>query len=121
MDWQDVLSSFATQILVYLMPVLASLVAAWLIAKVKLAWQETKTNKPELVFFLEQFARMAVRAAEQSGAAGLIVDKRKYAFEIVEKMLLEKGWKIDLDVIYAAIEAAVLEEFNKETETIIVE
>lgn len=120
MDWKDVFSSFAMQILLYLMPVVASLVAAWVFAKAKAAWNQFKQEQPTLVDYLEEFAVFAVHAAEQAGMGGLIKDKREYAFQVIEKLLAEKGIKVDVDLIYAAVEKAVLDEFNKDTGTITV-
>ena len=57
--------------------------------------------------------KVAVRAAEQAGAAGLIHDKRAYAFNVAEKWLKARGVTLDIDLIYAAIEAAVYKEFNE--------
>ena len=37
----------------------------------------------------------------------------EYAFEVVQKYLAEKGVEADVMLIKAAIEAAVLQEFNK--------
>jgi len=61
---------------------------------------------------LEEAAVFAVMAAEQAGAAELIKDKKVYAFDIAERWLELRGIKIDLDLIDAAIEAAVYEKFN---------
>ena len=42
----------------------------------------------------------------------MIKDKKVYAFDIAERWLELHGIKIDLDLIDAAIEAAVYEKFN---------
>jgi len=63
---------------------------------------------------LEEFATIAVRAAEQANIAGLIKDKKQYAVEILDKSLKDHGFNVNLDVISAAIEAAVLQEFNRD-------
>lgn len=57
-------------------------------------------------------ARMAVLAAEQLGITGAIDDKKSYAITVAERMLAERGIKVDLDALDAAIEAAVAEELN---------
>lgn len=121
MDWKEVLSSFAMQILLYLAPIIASLVAAWVFAKAKAAWNEFKQQQPTLVDYLEDFAEFAVLAAEQAGVGKLGEEKRKYAFDVIEKLLAAKGLVVDIDLIYAAIERAVLLEFNKDTGIITVE
>lgn len=61
---------------------------------------------------LAGIAKVAVLAAEQSGLSGLIEDKKNYAIRVAEQMLEERGIKIDLDTLTAAIEAAVLNELN---------
>lgn len=58
-------------------------------------------------------ARMAVLAAEQLGLTGVIDDKKSYAITVAERMLAERGIKVDIDALDAAIEAAVAEELNR--------
>ena len=113
MDWTNVLSVFAQQFLLALAPIVASLLAAWVFAKARLAWAELKADHGDYAYWLELVAGMAVKAAEQAKMSDLIVDKREYAFEIIERWLSQKGVTLDVDIIYAAIEAAVLEEFNR--------
>lgn len=57
---------------------------------------------------LEIVVGKAVEAAEQVGKSG--EDKLVYAFDTVEKTLVGYGVTVDVDVIYAMIEAKV---FNK--------
>jgi precorrin isomerase len=63
---------------------------------------------------LEWVARTAVYAAEQAGAADLIEDKKDYAIEVAEMWLESKRLPIDIEMIEAAIEAAVYSEINKD-------
>ena len=105
MDWSKILES----VLVYVLPILAAALTTWVLAKVKVEWENFKRLKPNLANLLEQGAMFAVVAAEQMGIAKLIDDKKTYALQIAEDWLLLKGVKIDLHLIEAAIEKAVLE------------
>lgn len=107
------LSVFAEGVLLAIAPVLASMVAAWLIAKIKEAWAKARAAAGEWVWVLDALAEKAVNAAEQANMAGLIQDKKEYAMEIVAKFLADQGLTINIALIDAAIEAAVLEQFNK--------
>ena len=71
-------------------------------------------KQPDLTYEVMKVTRLAIAAAEQAGAANLINDKKKYALNIAEKWLSDAGIKIDLDLISAAIEAAVFAEFNRD-------
>ncbi len=113
----DNLSVFLQNVLAGVLPILFSLIAAWLIAKVKLAWQEWKVAHTATADILESIAKVAVLAAEQSAASGFIEDKKAYALEVVENYLTKLGLKIDVGSIQAAIEAAVMSEFNKAKST----
>jgi biotin operon repressor len=50
---------------------------------------------------------MVVDAAEQAGINTIIEDKKKYALDLAEKFLAAQGIVVDLDIVAAAIEAAV--------------
>lgn len=107
------ISELVQGLLLAFMPVLASMVAAWLFAQVKSAWLNFKEDHAANYWVIEGIASIAVKAAEQAAVAGLIAEKKDYAVEIAQQYLLERGLKINLDVIEAAIEAAVYSEFNK--------
>ena len=62
--------TFVNALLMAFAPILAGLVAGWLAVTIKKIWAQIKANKPELAYTLESIAVIAVRAAEQSGAAG---------------------------------------------------
>jgi len=94
------------------LPVLASLAAGALIAWIRKSWAEFKELRPDIAYYLEQAANMAVTAAEQAGAQGFIEDKKNYALDIAQRYLDAKGIKVDIELIEAAIEAAVLTEIN---------
>lgn len=109
----EFLSEFVQGLLLAFAPILASLIAAWVLAKAREAWVDLKAAGPDIEWILKSAADIAVRAAEQAKMAELIKDKKAYALDIAEKWLLEKGVTVDLALIDAAIEAAVLSEFNK--------
>lgn len=109
----EVLSVFIEKFLVAMATLIAPMAAVWLFAEARRAWAEFRLMQPKAAELLEQIAPIAVRAAEQAHLGGLIQDKKTYALEYVEKWLAAQGMTIDLDLISAAIEAAVWEEFNK--------
>lgn len=110
--WMDFLSKLVEGVLLALAPVMAGYIASWLIAKARMAWSEYKAQHVDYAYMLESIARIAVKAAEQAQIAELIEDKKSYAVQTVQAWLDEKGFKIDLLVIEAAIEAAVYDEFT---------
>lgn len=113
MEWQIVVAKFLETLLLGLAPVLAAAVTGWVAVKIRVALEELKNEYKEQWWILELVATTAVQAAEQANLAGLIKDKKAYALSIVEAALAEHGFAIDLDVIDAAVEAAVWSEFNK--------
>ena len=112
----DLLSQALQSLLVALLPILVVFIIRWVKAKTDAALVELEETKPSLYYVLTTIAELAVQAAEQMKLAGFIEDKRKYAFEIAQKYLDAKGLEVDIDLIYAAIEAAVLENFPKKAE-----
>ena len=71
-------------------------------------------NKDDARFqTLMSVARVAVLAAEQAGLAGRVSDKKDAAIEYAEAMLADRGMKVDLDALSAAIESAVADELNR--------
>ena len=108
-----VLVKFLETFLLALIPLLVPIVAAWVIAQIRSTWQRFKSTQSESnLFLLKEIATLAVRAAEQSGANLLIHDKKSYAVGVAEDYLAARGITINLSLIEAAIEAAVLEEFS---------
>ena len=116
----EIISKFLESFLLALAPVLASLVAAWLALKIKELWASFSEGNPDVAMYVQEAAAMAVKAAEQANLAGLIQDKKTYALGLAESWL-KATYKltIDLDLIAAAIEAAVLDhakEFERVAE-----
>lgn len=107
------LSELAEGILLAFVPVLVSMITAWLLAKARMAWAQYKEANANYSWLLESIAVIAVKAAEQSKIAGLIEDKKSYAVQVAQQWLNDKGFSVDLAIIEAAIEAAVFEEINK--------
>ena len=104
----DFLQAFLQELLVLIAPILAGFVAAALTALTKKWLAELEASKPKLADALKLAVSLAVQAAEQAGASGLIGDKKDYAMAIAQKFLDDNGWdEIDLEVLSAAIEAEV--------------
>ncbi len=62
--------------------------------------------------FINKVIEIGVQAAEQVYGAANGEAKKGYAIDFAEKWLSEQGLKVDLDTIDAAVEAAVMREFN---------
>ena len=112
MDWNELLQS----VLMAVLPILATALTGWALAQMRLAWGKFEATKPELAKYLEMAAGFAVDAAEQMKLADLITDKKAYALGVAEDWLALKGIKIDLHLIEAAIEAAVLAANQRQLE-----
>lgn len=115
MEFSDVLWKFVESFVVALVPILVPLLAAWLLPKAIMAWKGLKSKlDSDDIYLIESIAGVAVKAAEQAKLSGFIQDKKTYAMEFVEDWLKARGVKLDLKLIDSTIEAAVLEEFNRE-------
>jgi hypothetical protein len=113
MDWMPILSKVLEAVLIAVLPPLAVGLVGLVVALFRKWWIQAKEYAPQVTDLLEEAAKMAVRAAEQAGIAQLIEDKKQYAIQIVELWLEARHVSVDIDLIDAAIEAAVLKEFNK--------
>lgn len=109
----DIVSAVLQSVLGYVLPLLAVSLTGLVVAKIRETWRRIEVKRPDLTYEVMKVTRLAIAAAEQAGAANLINDKKKYALNIAEKWLSDAGIKIDLDLISAAIEAAVFDEFNQ--------
>lgn len=114
MEWMPIVSKVLEAVLIAILPPLAAAMVAWMLAKAKEGWARAKRWNPTVTDLIEEAAKFAVRAAEQAGAAELIADKKAYALQIAEAWLAQRNITTDLDLIDAAIEAAVLELFNED-------
>ena len=107
-------SALLQNLIVAFVPVLATALTGLLVAQIKLIWAKAKAARPDVIDTLEWAARTAVAAAEQAGAAQLIDDKKEYAMSVADAWLRAKGLDLDLDMISAAVEAAVWQEINRD-------
>lgn len=108
----DFLQKFVMNVLVAVAPILAGFILFWVKTQVDIAMQRLEANKPQFSEALRQAVMLAVQAAEQAGAAGIISQKKQYAFQIAQQWLDDAGWdEVNLEVLDAAIEAEVL-QFN---------
>jgi len=62
---------------------------------------------------LANIARVAVLAAEQLGLSAQIKSKRDYAIRYLADALERRGVRVPVEELAAAIEAAVMKEFNQ--------
>lgn len=108
MDWMGLLSKVLETVLVVAVPPLVVALLGLVIAKIRTEWQRLAAEKPELAYYLEMAADVAVGAAEQMGLKNMIKDKKLFAIAYAEKWLAANGLTVDLDLIEGAIEAAVI-------------
>lgn len=112
--WLKILSEIGEQVLLAVAPILAGMVAAWLGNLIKQARARAhQIVGEEWEWTLKAGADMAVKAAEQLEIAKLITDKKGYAIATLKNYLDANGIDIDLALIEAAIEAAVINNFPK--------
>jgi len=111
METNIILSAVLQSLLEFLLPIVAVAVIGALVSWAKLLWEKAKSWNPDATDLLEEAAKIAVTAAEQVGAAKFI-DKKVYAMDIAERWLAEHGIMLDIELIDAAIEAAVYRQFN---------
>jgi len=110
----NLLQEFAFNLAVLALPILAGFLIALLNAWVKKVLAEVERAKPELHWYLEQAVDIAVKAAEKMEFSGFIDGKKQYALNIAQIWLDEHGWdEVDISILEAAIEAAVIENFPK--------
>ena len=114
MENNIILSAVLQGLLEFLLPIVAVAIISVLVSWAKLLWAKAKSWNPDTTYLLEEAAKVAVTAAEQAGAAKLISDKKVYAMDIAERWLAEHGIHLDIELIDAAIEAAVYRQFNSD-------
>jgi hypothetical protein len=111
---------FSTILQAILLAVISAVVPSlvrWLQAQAAHNLAMARSFQPELTDWLTECADFAVKAAEQTGLSGMIEDKKQYALSVAEAWLDAKGIPIDLHLLDAAIEKAVLENFPHDGET----
>ena len=112
MENNIILSAVLQGLLEFLLPIVAVAIISVLVSWAKLLWAKAQSWNPDTTDLLEEAAKVAVTAAEQAGTAYLINDKKAYAMDIAERWLAEHGIHLDIELIDAAIEAAVYKQFN---------
>jgi len=110
--WSKLLQEVAVQVV----PVLAVFAVGYAVKAFGSFWADLKFSQPDRADALEMAAKLAVKAAEQAGASQYIYNKKEYALDVAENWLAMRGIHIDLDLIDAAVEAAVFEQFNADKE-----
>ena len=109
MEWNEFLVRFAFELSKILLPVIAGFLVALINAWRRKLLADLEASKPQLAWFLQEGAKMAVQAAEQAGAAELIEDKKQYALNALQMYLDNHGFEdFDIETLEAAIEAEVL-------------
>ena len=89
------------------LPILVTALAAWTIGKTAELFGKLKKRNPDVYECLVKIANVAVQSAEQLIGSKHGQEKKEYAKKVIEKYLASRGIKLDLDLIEAAIEAAV--------------
>lgn len=112
MENNVILSAVVQSLLEFLLPIVAVAVISALVSWARLLWEKAKSWSSDATDLLEEAAKIAVTAAEQAGAASLINDKKAYAMDIAERWLEQHGIHLDIELIGAAVEAAVYRQFN---------
>lgn len=117
MDWSKLFLDFANAISPALQVLLQGAFVA--LATAGAAWMSKKfqTEKAKLSqeqqYLVDTVAGIAVKAVEQMYKSYDGDAKKAAALDIAEKTLAGYGVKLELDVLSAAIESAVLQEFNR--------
>jgi len=113
MENNIILSAVLQGLLEFLLPIVAVAIISVLVSWAKLLWQKARLWNPDATDLLEEAAKIAVTAAEQVGAAKFI-NKKVYAMDVAERWLEQHGIMLDIELIDAAIEAAVYKQFNSD-------
>ena len=109
MDWSQLFKNFAEAIspaIQDLLIVVLVYVAGRAAMVLREKYEAQQSENLDLLIII------AVRAAEQLFGAKNGKEKFDYAIELVESELARIGFKIDIELLTARIEAAVQDEFN---------
>jgi hypothetical protein len=107
-EFPPVLISVVNAVLMVFLPTLAVTLIVALVGFIKKEWALFKAAQPTVADQLAMYARIAVEAAQQAGAAGLIASKKDYALEITTRWLDQNGLSgLDVELIEAEIERQV--------------
>ena len=109
---KDFVSQLLQTVILAAIPVLVPIMVSIAIAYWRKVKAEIQEKAPVAYEALKVAARIAVQAAEQLAMTGDIQEKKRYAIDRVKLLLEGQGITMDIESISAAIEAAVLEQFN---------
>lgn len=91
-----------------LLPVLVALLVGWLVTRIQAIRRELGEQRWQVVL---DAIGIAVAAAEQSGLAGLIARegaaKKEYAIAVAQRLLADRGVRLDVKMIADLIEAII--------------
>jgi hypothetical protein len=103
-----IFASVINALLLAALPVLAGVALGAAYAWGRKTWAEFQSMRPDVAYQLAMYARIAVEAAEQAGAAKLIQNKKAYAIEVTQTWLEQIGLRgVDAALIAAEIERQV--------------
>ncbi len=109
-DWGRIITEILLTFVIMALP--GALI--WVYSHAASAWKAFKTKQPNMAYVLECAALIAVKGAEELNVFGDLKDKKTWAIDYAQKYLEAHGIKnLDVAVIEGAIEAAVLDTFNK--------
>lgn len=113
MNWSDLVQPLLETVLSLLLPIVLGFVAVWLknlVAKIKAEMSESQ------LAFITALAGQLVLAAEQSGLTGVITnvgeEKKAMVMAALQAAADEKGIKINVELLSAIVEAAVVDAFG---------
>ena len=107
-EFQEIGVKVLNAVLMAALPALAVSLTGAVIAWARKTWAEFKRTEPGIADQVAFYARIAVEAAEQAGAAKLVEDKKRYALDIAQRWLEQNGLgDIDVELIAAEIERQV--------------
>lgn len=106
--------AIAQSVLMAVLPVLAVALVRWLLAKYQFERQKlVAAEQGQIISAVEWIVSVAVKSAEQQFGGKTGQAKRDYVMQVVDDWLEGQGLAFDTQALYAAIEAAVLQEFNR--------
>jgi pilus assembly protein Flp/PilA len=107
-ELNPVFVSILNAILMVALPAVAVAACGALTVWARKVWEQIQAERPTLAQQIELYVRIAVQAAEQAGAAGIIKSKKEYAIKVVYAWLEEIGLQgINVELIEAEIERQV--------------
>jgi hypothetical protein len=115
-NWEVLIGGLVQELLVGVLTALAGAATAYVIGLAKHAWANAhNVIGTEWSWALDEAASMAVRAAEQIGLKDKAFEKKEWAVAKAQEILNARGIKVNLSILDAAIEAAVLSEINRQS------